>query len=95
MSAYHSYETVFKDKDCLVEALKEMGFKPSVHDEAKQLTGYQGDKRQQTAEIIIPKAQVGSASNDIGFKKEGDVYKAIISAYDGGKYNKNWQNKLK
>ncbi len=42
-----------------------------------------GDLRTQSANIIIRKKNVGSASNDIGFLKKADgTYELIISQYD-------------
>ena len=66
-------------------------------DKAQQLEGYHGDLRQDTAEIIIPRRFIGSASNDIGFKLQEDgTYGAIISDYDrtSMKYNQDWIGKL-
>jgi len=85
MSSYNEIETSFSDQGCLVDALKEMGYQPQVNEKAQQLEGYHGDKRTQTAEVIIPRKQVGGASNDVGFKKNADgTYTAIISDYDKG-----------
>ncbi len=96
MSAYHEYETVFNDQDCLVGALEDLGFKPKVSQQAQSLEGYQGDKRNQKAEIIIPRRQVGGASNDIGFKRtESGKFTAVISEYDRHRYGKSWEEKLK
>jgi hypothetical protein len=53
--------------------------------QARQLEGYEGRLRDQTAEIIIPRSAVGGAANDIGFKLQSDgTYEAIISQYDRG-----------
>jgi hypothetical protein len=83
MSAYNEIETQYSDQGCLIEALKEMGYQPQVSEKPQHLEGYHGDQRQQTAEIIIPRRQVGGASNDVGFKKKADgTYTAIISDYD-------------
>lgn len=96
MSAYHEYETTMQNQDCLVDALKDMGYDPQVHETAAALTGYQGDKRKQTAEIIIPRSQVGGASNDVGYKRQPDgTFKAIVSDYDGGyHFNKDKQKQV-
>ena len=59
-----------------------MGYKPQVHKDAVQLHGYQGDKRKQRAHIVIPRSQVGSAANDVGFEKKGNEYILHISEYD-------------
>lgn len=97
MSAYNEIQTQFSDQGCLVEALKEMGYHPQVNEKAQNLEGFHGDKRQQTAEIIIPRKQVGGASNDVGFKKNADgTYTAIISDYDKGScFGKKKQDQLK
>jgi hypothetical protein len=83
MSAYNEIETQFSDQGCLVEALQEMGYHPQVSEKPQHLEGYHGDARTQTAEIIIPRKQVGGASNDVGFKKNADgTFTAIVSDYD-------------
>lgn len=78
------------------------------HEQATNLEGYAGDKREDLAEIIIPRRHVGGAANDIGFKlNEDGSYGAIISAYDSRSnsakkskfhdersYNDKWLKKL-
>ena len=59
-----------------------MGYQPKVHNEAQNLYGYLGDKREQKAHIIIPRSQITSASNDIGLEKIGKNYTIHISQYD-------------
>lgn len=100
MSKYTTVTTEFRDPECLIEALTEIGY-PAVqfHETAKHLTGYQGDQRTQTAEIIVPrkvKGGLGSASNDLGFKrnKEGN-YEALISEYDTGFLGRDFVPRLK
>ena len=93
------------DQACLVDSLQEMNFRgvgknerPIIesHVEPQNLVGYSGDKRANTAEVIIRRRDVGSASNDIGFKKGTDgSFKAIISQFDSGHYNAAWMTKLK
>ena len=83
MSQFCEVETEYNDPECIIEALKELGYEPEVHDVAVPLHGYKGDKRKQTAEIVIPRKQMGSASNDLGFQRQADgKYKLIISEYD-------------
>jgi len=96
MSAYREQKTSINDPQCLMTALQSMHFKPIRHATAVQLEGYHGDKRQQTAEIVIPRAQVGGASNDIGFKRQKNgSFAAIISDYDSSKYNAAWLKDVK
>lgn len=88
MSHYTKCKTKLTDKECLVKALEDLGFRHGqvkVHNTPQHLFGYQGDKREQTAEIILPRQYVGGAANDIGFKLQEDgTYGAIISDYDKG-----------
>lgn len=75
----------------LLEALKKIGYKPRVYDNATALSGYQGDARSQKAHIVIPRGQVGAASNDIGFFRETDgTYTVHVSAFD----KKKWDDKF-
>jgi len=103
MSAYRDQKTGITDAECLMGALSQMTslgtgklFQPVRHEVAVQLEGFHGDKRQQTAEIVLPRAQVQGAANDIGFKKQADgTYNAIISAFDSGRYNAGWLTDVK
>ena len=74
-----------------------MGYKPVVSETAKKLQGYAGDMRSQKANVILPRSQVGSASNDVGFEKKADgTFVAHVSAYDkSSNFNKKKMNKLK
>lgn len=107
MSEYHEVELEVNDEKSIVQALEELGYKPIVTTQPVQLEGYMGDRRSQRAHIVLPRNQVGGASNDIGFEKVGNKYKMHISEYDIGAnrfndkefkklYNKNLViNKLK
>lgn len=102
MSAYREQETAMTDVDCLKDSLQEMPLNsgqkctPEVHAQPVHLEGYHGDKRRQTAEIVIKRSQVGSSSNDIGFARSEDGnFKAIISSFDSGFYNEKWMKELK
>jgi hypothetical protein len=86
MSHYTRCKTKLSDHESLIKALHDMGFKNlQFTEEPRHLEGYQGDRREQTAEIVLPRAQVGGASNDLGFKRQEDgTFEAIISDYDRG-----------
>src|ERR1039457_4125011 len=88
MSKYSSISTCFDDQDALVEALKADGFRPHLATDqvaGDPLTGYQGDKRKDRAPVIIPRQQIGGASNDIGFRRGTDgTFSAVISEFDKG-----------
>lgn len=80
----------------LAEALRlESDFKAKVSEKPRRLEGYEGDKRTQTAEVIVPRSQVGHASNDIGFKRDSEGnFRAVVSEFDRGKYNQEWLERV-
>ncbi len=82
MSEYHVVKVCFTDTSILLQSLEEMGYNPIVNEEAQNLYGYQGDQRKQKAHIVIPRNQVGSLSNDVGFEKTNDGYIMHASEYD-------------
>jgi len=85
VSKFSELETVLTDEPYLVEALQDLGYAPEVCRDGKNLVGYLGDERPEKAHIIIRRRQLDSASNDIGFTRDGNgVYRAIISDYDRG-----------
>lgn len=96
MSHFTCIKTQIRNRDALVKALADVGFhEVEVHDTAKNLYGYQGDVRPQTAEVIIRRQHIGVASNDIGFKQQEDgQFEAIISEYDRSEYSQEWLNGL-
>ena len=96
MSHFTKLRTRIVDIDALLKALSEVGFNTvETHEIAQNLRGYLGDKRKQTAEVIIRRKFIGRASNDIGFKRREDgTFDAIISDYDRKKYSEGWLSRL-
>lgn len=85
MSKYMELRTKLTEEQYLVEALREFGYDPEVCREGTPLVGYMGDERAERAQIVIRRRQLDSASNDIGFARDGGgVYQAIVSEYDRG-----------
>ena len=72
----------FKDRECLVQALRECGYAETEEGEALSLYGYQGDRRPETAQIVVRRKFIGAASNDLGFQKTESGYVPVISEYD-------------
>lgn len=111
ISKYSENSTQFKDLDCLVKGLVDIGFDRSeieVHEEAQPLKDYHGNKTHylgqgdcDRAEIIIRQKHVNhrmqsGASNDFGFKRNPNgTYSAIISEYDSRYFTQPWLTKLK
>lgn len=96
MSHFTCIKTQLKNRDTLIQSLADVGFHDvEVHETAQHLYGYQGDVREQTAEVIIRRQYIGAASNDIGFKQQDDgQFEAIISEYDCQQYSQEWLNNL-
>jgi hypothetical protein len=92
LSKYIEMRTALRDERYLVDALRELGYESEVCREGKALMGYMGDERAERAQIIIRRKHLDSASNDIGFARDGSgVYRAIISEYDRGiGFNDAW-----
>lgn len=83
MSAYGEYITSLCEEKFLIEGLRAMGYQVEVHHDAAPLIGYHGDERLERAHVIIRRAQLDSASNDIGFVRGTDgSFRAILSEYD-------------
>ncbi len=100
MSAYASLKTEFTDQECLLAALADNTercyTKVEVHENPVNLVGFHGDTRQQVANIVIRRSEVGGASNDIGFVKDNDgKYTAIISDYDSHRHGTKWMTAVK
>ena len=83
MSKYEVSNITLAEQCHLIGALRDMGYESEIHTEGAPLVGYQGDERPERAHVIIRRRQLDSASNDIGFARDGSgVYRAIISGYD-------------
>lgn len=83
MSKYLVFpEIVFKDRRLLIAALADLGYSVIEEGEALPLYGYQGDRRPETAEIVVRRRHLGPASNDLGFARTEHGYVPIISEYD-------------
>jgi len=75
-------DVVFKDRRLLLAALADVGYPDVEQGEALSLFGYQGDRRPETAEIVVRRQHVGAASNDLGFTRTERGYVPIVSEYD-------------
>jgi Protein of unknown function (DUF1257) len=83
MSKYLTFpDAVFKDRRLLLVALAELGYTDVDEGETLPLFGYHGDRRPETAEIVIRRQYVGSLSNDIGFVRTPDGFVPVVSEYD-------------
>lgn len=106
MSEYRKSTTNCRDKECLIDALVEMGYRREhieTHDVPQQLIDFRGrpthytDPNGDKANVIVRRCHVGGSANDLGFKlnKETGTYDAVISDFDSGKHNAKWLAGLK
>ena len=83
MSKYSETSTTVRTQSHLVAALSELGYKAEIHADGAALVGYEGRERPERAHVIIRRAHIGSASNDIGFVRKPDgAFGAVLSEYD-------------
>lgn len=83
MSKYlHYSEITFKERRLLLGALADLGYPQVEEGEALPLYGYRGDRRPETAELVVRRQHLGSASNDLGFRRAAGGYSPVISEYD-------------
>lgn len=88
MSAYKRIKCKIVNKECLIQALDNLGLKHTIHEKPVALRGYVGDLRSQKAEIVVEKQQLNKsftgASNDLGFSwnEKESAYDMICSDYD-------------
>ncbi len=84
MSKYLTFsDVVFPNRQLLLAALAALGYGEVEEGEALPLLGYRGDRRAETAEIVVRRRHIGEASNDLGFARTPAGYIPIISEYDG------------
>jgi hypothetical protein len=97
MSHFLTIRTQIREREQLLQALCELGYQHvESHEVAQRLFGYQGDVRPESAEVIIRRTHIGSASNDVGFKQqESGEFTAIISEFDRSqKFSTDWLKEL-
>ncbi len=67
MSKYMTFtDSAFKDRECLLNALSECGYAETEEGEALSLYGYQGDRRAETAQIVVRRKTVSQMANTTG-----------------------------
>lgn len=97
MSAFKEFREVqFRDRECLLQALGELGFEQVEQGRDLVLYGYEGNARPERADLVIRRRHLGYYSNDVGFALRDGAYVPIVSDYDQRAWmGANWQVKLK
>ncbi len=89
MSKYLVFsDMIFADRGCLLAALAELGFGEDRVEQGERLSlyGYRGDRRPETADVVIRRKHIDAAANDVGFVRQGGGYVPIVSEYDQGAF---------
>lgn len=93
MSHFTRVQTQIRELDCLLEALRLMGYDKVETGKDLHLQGYHGDDRSKLrkndpnyappCQVVIRRKYVSSSANDIGFFKKPDgTYELYLSEYD-------------
>lgn len=77
------------DMDCLIGALKDIGYKHIVYNEAKEFDGYGEQKRK--AHIVIGKEQFRGMANAGFERREDGSFILHVDDYDWGKHGKRFK----
>ncbi|HEX5481702.1 MAG TPA: DUF1257 domain-containing protein [Terriglobia bacterium] len=94
MSKYCQIETVLRDEEYLVEALREMGYKPEVHAEGAQLNSYYSEQEAKIAHVIIRRRELPGAFGDIGFVRQPDGQLSKIGDELDRQYGARWLGRV-
>ncbi len=83
MSKYLEFsDACLKNRRLLLASLATLGYTDVEEGEALTLYGYQGDARAETADVVVRRHHIGSASNDLGFKRTPVGYVPLVSEFD-------------
>jgi hypothetical protein len=83
VSKYLHFEAeIYKDRRLLLAALADLGYAEVEEGEALALYGYEGRRREETAELVVRRRHLGRASNDLGFRRTAEGFVPVISEYD-------------
>jgi hypothetical protein len=96
MSKYGVSITELKEEKYLVEALREMGYRPEVHPEAVPMNSYYSEQEAKAANIVIRRAQLPGAYGDVGFVRQPDGRFTLIEDEldDHSGYGKKWLGRV-
>ena len=96
MSKYGETQTVLREEELLLDALKEMGYQVEVHPEGAPLNSYYSEQEAKVANIIIRRAQLPGAFGDVGFVRQPDGRFTLIEDEldDHSGYGKKWLGRV-
>jgi hypothetical protein len=78
MSFTRTQQTTMNDQGCLVDALKECGYKPTVNEKPTQIRGHLSEMSKEACQVVLRKEDTGRQA-DIGFSQVGDGNFSIVT----------------
>jgi len=96
MSKYGETQTVLREEELLLDALKEMGHQAEVHPEGALLNSYYSEQEAKVANIVIRRAQLPGAYGDVGFVRQPDGRFTLIEDEldDHSGYGRKWLGRV-
>jgi uncharacterized protein DUF1257 len=96
MSKYGETQTVLREEELLLDALKEMGYQVEVHPEGAPLNSYYSEQEAKVANIIIRRAHLPGAYGDVGFVRQPDGRFTLIEDEldDHSGYGRKWLGRV-
>ena len=96
MSKYGETQTVLREEELLLDALKEMGYQVEVHPEGAPLNSYYSEQEAKVANIIIRRAHLPGAYGDVGFVRQPDGRFTVIEDEldDHSGYGRKWLGRV-
>jgi hypothetical protein len=96
MSKYGETQTVLREEELLLDALKEVGYQVEVLPEGAPLNSYYSEQEAKVANIIIRRAQLPGAFGDVGFVRQPDGRFTLIEDEldDHSGYGKKWLGRV-
>jgi hypothetical protein len=96
MSKYGETQTVLREENYLLDALKEMGYQAEIHPDGASLNSYYSEQEGKVANIIIRRAQLPGAFGDVGFARQPDGRFTLIEDEldDHSGYGRKWLGRV-
>ena len=92
MSKFHLVKVIFKDRNILVQSLKDIGYDAEVHDNGTVVGNNYGEGYKGIAHVVVKKNQFGGMK-DIGFEKTAKGFVMHADDYDSGKFGHKFKLK--
>ena len=95
MSEMKTVEVEFNDEELLLDALKNLGYKPKIYKDGVEIDTYYKDRQKPKAHIVISKSQIkGYAA--VGFERQKNGgFRMHIDDMDRYKFKENALNFFK